>query len=80
MVVAVEAVQVVPALLVEMDLHHLQQHLQAALESVIQLQEPQRITAAVAEHLGMAAQLVGVVQVVSGAAGKEQTEIPQLLV
>jgi hypothetical protein len=34
----------------------------------------------VAEHLGMAAQLVGVVQVVSGAAGKEQTEIPQLLV
>jgi hypothetical protein len=35
---------------------------------------------AVAEHLGMAAQLVGVVQVVSGAAGKEQTEIPQLLV
>jgi hypothetical protein len=35
---------------------------------------------AVAEHLGMAAQLVGVVQVVSGAAGKEQTEISQLLV
>jgi hypothetical protein len=36
MVVAVEVVLVVPVLHVEMELHHLQQHLQAALESVIQ--------------------------------------------
>jgi hypothetical protein len=36
MAVVVAVVLVVQVLHVEMDLHHLQQHLQAALESVIQ--------------------------------------------
>jgi hypothetical protein len=80
MVVAVEAVLVAQVLHVEMDLHQLQLHLQAALESVIQLQELQRITAAEVVHLGMAAQLVGLARAVSAAVGKEQTEISQLLV
>jgi hypothetical protein len=80
MVEAVEAVLVAQVLHVEMELHHLQQHLQAALESVIQLQEPQRITAAAVVHLGTEVQLVGLVQVVLVVAGKEQTELPQLLV
>ena len=56
-------------------------HLQAALDSVIQLQELQRITVAVAVHLGTAVQLLGLVQEVLAAAGKEQTEIvAQLMV
>jgi hypothetical protein len=78
---AVVAVALVAQVLhVEMELHHLQQHLQAALESVIQLLEPQRITVEAVVHLGMEAQPVGPVQVVLVVAGKELTEISQLLV
>jgi hypothetical protein len=80
MAVVVAVVLVAQVLHVEMDLHQLQQHLQVALESVIQLQEPQRITAAVAVHLGTEVQLVGLVQVVSAVAGKELTDLAQLLV
>jgi hypothetical protein len=72
MVVAVEAVLVVPVSHVEMEVHQLQQHLQAASESVIRLPELLRTTAAAAVHLGMEAQLVGLAQVASAVAGKEQ--------
>jgi hypothetical protein len=73
MAVAVAVALVVPVLHVEMELHQLQQHLQVALESVIRLQEQQRITAVAVVHLGMEAQPVGPVQVVLVVAGKEQT-------
>jgi hypothetical protein len=72
MAAAAAAVLVVPVLLVVMGLHQLQQHLQAASESVIRLQELLRTTVAVAVHLGMEAQLVGLAQVASAVAGKEQ--------
>ena len=57
-VVVVELVALV--LRAEMELHQLQQHLQVVLESVIQLQEPQRFMAAAAVLLGTAAQVDGV--------------------
>jgi hypothetical protein len=72
MVEAVEAVLVVPVSHVEMEVHQLQQHLQAALASVIRLPELLRTTVAAAVHLGMEAQLVGLAQVASAVAGKEQ--------
>jgi hypothetical protein len=72
MVVAVEAVLVVPVSHVEMEVHQLQQHRQAVLASVIQLQEQLRTTVEAAVHLGMEAQLVGLAQVASAVAGKEQ--------
>jgi hypothetical protein len=72
MVEAVEAVLVVPVSHVEMEVHQLQQHLQAALASVIRLPEQLRTTVAAAVHLGMEAQLVGLAQVASAVAGKEQ--------
>jgi hypothetical protein len=47
--------------------------LQEVLELAIQLQERQRFTVAVAVQLGMAVQVVGLVQAALAAAGKEQT-------
>jgi hypothetical protein len=78
MVVVVAVVLVVPVSHVEMEVHQLQQHRQAVLASVIQLQEQQRITAVAVVHLGLEAQAVGLVQAVLVAAGKEQTALAQV--
>ena len=78
MAVVVAVVLVVPVSHVEMEVHQLQQHRQAVLASVIQLQEQQRITAVAVVHLGMEAQPVGLAQAVLAGAGREQTVAVQV--